>query len=180
MQLNVRFLFFLIPFLFLTCKKTEEPKKEIPDKNYFIMANAYYETPNAYLVPFDTLYTYAINYLYFTDGTLDTVNATIKNYKQLLVIDINTEISESALTGEFSKINEGREAQTFSSAKFIIAETGTQLIAKNGRITFEDKDSLIRVDYNFTFPDNSIIGGNYEGEIEVKRVDLEKLHINLQ
>jgi len=180
MQSTVKNFLFLIPFLFLTCKKTEEPKKEIPDQNYFIMANDYYETPNAYLIPFDTLYTYAINYLYLSDGMLDTTNATIKNYKQLLFIDLNTEISDSSLQGEFTMINEGREAQTFSSAKIIIAELGTQLIAKNGRITFEDKDSLIRIDYNFTFPDNSIISGNYEGEIDIKRIDLKKQELILQ
>jgi hypothetical protein len=173
--MQIRNLLLIIAILFgsVSCKK-DDPKKE-EDTSYFAIGDKIYSTPNAYLVPVDTLYTYAISNLFFTDGELDTANAQMKNYRQLLYIDINTPIKDSAFHGSFSKINDGRESNTYSSAKLILAEEGKQLTAESGSLNFTYNDSIIQVDYSFVFSDNSIVSGVYEGFIERYEIEMKQI-----
>lgn len=156
----------LLLIVVFACDKDEEPNEKLPEENYFIIGQDYYLTPNAYLTPVDTFYTYAISNLTFTDGELDAANATIKNYGQLLFIDINTPLSDTAFHGSFSKADNLRQAYTYSSVKLVLAEEGKQLTAKSGSIDFVYSDTAIQVNYSFVFDDNTIINGNYMGLFE--------------
>lgn len=174
---NFVFVFVLLTVLNFGCKKDDVPEKKNPESNYFIMANQYYETPNAYLIPVDTLLTYAISYLYLSDGEMDNESAIIRNYKQIVFIDLNTEISDSSLNGEFEPVDTIRHSGTYASAKLIIAELGKQMIAKNGQLTIQQTDSSTIIEYSFIFDDNTIISGNYDGNIEIKNIELKNIPV---
>lgn len=180
--MNQPLAFVLIFFVFFSCKKDDDPVDEIPESNFFTYAGEYYETPNAYILPVDTFYTYSIQNIIFTDGELDTTDGNILNTKQLIYLDINLALNDKALQGDFNLINDGREAQTFSSCKINLYEKGKQYSTKSGVFTFTPTDTTIQVVYNLILEDNSIISGNFEGNIEKHVIQLNKkvLHIDWQ
>ena len=160
-------LYFILISIVLTfsfCKKDDNP--DLLENNYFYFNQEQYATPNALLINQGSYFTISVFQVLLTDGIYENSSNTIKNYNQILLIELNTELNDTIPIGDFTELtDETRVPNSFSTAKFTLARQDTILYAKEGLVSISGSDSLYRIDYSFSITDDEKILGKFLGKL---------------